>query len=562
MATVSAAMTLSIYGLTRIALDVRQTLTETWEFVGLVANSLLFLLVGLSINAQGLVSHLGFILIAVVIVHLARAASVYTLVPVTVRLFKLPQVSMAERHIMWWGGLKGGLAIAIVLSIPESMPGRELLINLTLGVVLFTLIVNAWSIRPLMQRLRLDRMTGDERLELKQGLSSASAAAAGLLQSYQNAAVLSPALNKKLKHEVEAVFASEAVDDSARDGRREAFLAVIKTESSVLEQLYKSGLLSQYTYLDLRNSVQMEWEHYRAARYQEAFFERPEESVFQKIEVWMLRELREKNWASAWLSNYQRTRLAQAIQRDIAGMIMAQSVIDMLQAREDQHEPLNTRLLAQYQQRLERRQSQLELLRNHFENFFSSVETELFTRAALIQAQNHTNTALQQGDIGVKAYHRISQIIDQQMQRIKALNRDRDTDLMDKIAAVPLFNGLSEQVLARLSAHAHSVSLLAGDIIIGEGDKGDALYIIRKGSAEVRRSVPPGEQTVIGKLGGEEFFGEMALMGNHVRSASVIAVTDMSLLRLTRHDVLLVAEEFAEVRRRLEQVRDHRLAGD
>ncbi|MBL6998450.1 MAG: cation:proton antiporter, partial [Gammaproteobacteria bacterium] len=153
MATVSAAMALSIYGLTRIALDVRQTLTETWEFVGLIANSLLFLLVGLSINAQGLVSHLGLILIVVVIVQLARTASVYTLVPATVRLFKLPRVSLAERHIMWWGGLKGGLAIAIVLSIPESMPGRELLINLTLGVVLFTLIVNAWSIRPLMQRL-------------------------------------------------------------------------------------------------------------------------------------------------------------------------------------------------------------------------------------------------------------------------------------------------------------------------------------------------------------------------------------------------------------------------
>ncbi|MBL4762319.1 MAG: cation:proton antiporter, partial [Gammaproteobacteria bacterium] len=90
MATVFAAIVLNVYGLTRISGDVKPILNETWEFVGLVANSFLFLLVGLSIDASSLITSSGLILVVVCIVLLARAATVYTLLPITTRLFKLP----------------------------------------------------------------------------------------------------------------------------------------------------------------------------------------------------------------------------------------------------------------------------------------------------------------------------------------------------------------------------------------------------------------------------------------------------------------------------------------
>ena len=109
IATVSSALALSIYGMTRIPVNVKPILLETWEFFGLVANSLLFLMLGLSIDLESLLNDVNLIMITVVIVLLARAAGVYSLVPVTTKLFRLPAVSMAERHIMWWGGLKGCL---------------------------------------------------------------------------------------------------------------------------------------------------------------------------------------------------------------------------------------------------------------------------------------------------------------------------------------------------------------------------------------------------------------------------------------------------------------------
>ena len=133
----------------------------------------MFLFVGLLVDLGSLLNAIGLILFAVLLVQVSRASMVYSLVPLTEKLFKLPHVTLGERHIMFWGGLKGGLAIAIVLSLPVDLPGRELLINLTLGVVLFTLLVNAPTIKPLIQSLGIDKLSDDERAELKRGLGGA-----------------------------------------------------------------------------------------------------------------------------------------------------------------------------------------------------------------------------------------------------------------------------------------------------------------------------------------------------------------------------------------------------
>ena len=77
--------------------------------IALVCNSLLFLLVGISMNLFQLIDRIDAIFIAILLVLVARAATVYTMVPATIRLFKLPHVSLGERHIMWRRGLKGGV---------------------------------------------------------------------------------------------------------------------------------------------------------------------------------------------------------------------------------------------------------------------------------------------------------------------------------------------------------------------------------------------------------------------------------------------------------------------
>jgi CPA1 family monovalent cation:H+ antiporter len=543
MATVTASLSLSIYGLTRIPTQVRPVLTETWEFIGLVANSLLFLLVGLSIDLQNLVQHAALILLAVVVVQLARAVSVYSMTPATTRLFRLPRVSMAECHIMWWGGLKGGLAIAIVLSIPETLAGRELLISLTLGVVLFTLLVNAWSIRPLMSRLGLDRLNADEESELDFAIHHASRESADLIASYNELGVVSDTIARKIRKDSTSKLGAPDRHASDQRDRRKAELAARHIEAETVEQLYRQGLISQYTLMDLRNSLQLGSDNHNGDK---------TPNIFQRIEMRILKSLREKNWAARLLARYQQRRLAFIIQRNIASALMARNVIQRLAQRDDLAPNARDTTLQQYEQHYAKRQQRLETLRNDFQDSFKRIEKVIFQRAALFTALATAEQDLHHGEIGVKAYNRVNERIKAKIEALDQNVASGELDVSQAIAATPLFGGLSEHALKQLARHAQSVNFLRGDIIIGEREKGDALYIVLHGQATASVG-PPGAQRQLGSIEQGDFFGEMALLGEHVRTATVTANSAMTLLRLTRRDVLEAAQHNQEIQEELER---------
>lgn len=97
----------------------------------------------------------------------------------------------------------------------------------------------------------------------------------------------------------------------------------------------------------------------------------------------------------------------------------------------------------------------------------------------------------------------------------------------DALAHVPLFAGLSKRHLRRIAEHTDEVAIGAGDTIVAEGERGGAFYVILEGEARVIR----GGRTVA-RLGATDFFGEMALLDDQPRNATVIATTPLRALRL------------------------------
>lgn len=156
LATVSAAMTLGHLGRVRgwIYSDgSERLLTDLWEFLAFTANAALFLLMGLTVHIAGLTKYPVSVLVGITAALAGRAVVAYGFGAVLSR-WGFP-LGLAETHVIFWGGLRGAVALAAALSLPAEFPFREQLLAMTYGAVLFTLLVQGLTIAPVVRRLGL-----------------------------------------------------------------------------------------------------------------------------------------------------------------------------------------------------------------------------------------------------------------------------------------------------------------------------------------------------------------------------------------------------------------------
>ncbi len=129
----------------------RAEVVAFWEYIAFVVNSLVFLLIGIRLAHNPFSTVLLPALAAILLVLLGRAVAVYGCCLFFVR--SRWKVSLAQQHILVWGGLRGALALALALGLPADMPGREALITVTFSVVAFSVIVQGLTITPLLKKL-------------------------------------------------------------------------------------------------------------------------------------------------------------------------------------------------------------------------------------------------------------------------------------------------------------------------------------------------------------------------------------------------------------------------
>jgi CRP/FNR family cyclic AMP-dependent transcriptional regulator len=104
------------------------------------------------------------------------------------------------------------------------------------------------------------------------------------------------------------------------------------------------------------------------------------------------------------------------------------------------------------------------------------------------------------------------------------------------LRSVPLFASLAEEPLRMLTTVVTRRSVTRGTIIMAAGDPTDSLYIVLSGRLKVMMSDEDGKEVILSILGPGEFFGEMGLIDDAPRSASVVAIEACELLAINRRD--------------------------
>ena len=116
------------------------------------------------------------------------------------------------------------------------------------------------------------------------------------------------------------------------------------------------------------------------------------------------------------------------------------------------------------------------------------------------------------------------------------------------LAQVPLFAGLSKRHLRHVAQLAEPVRYHAGRTIVEEGFRGGGFFVILEGSAKVVRA--PGGR-VVAQLGPGSYFGELAVIDDRPRTASVISTAPMLTARLSRTDFRKLVRQEPEVALRI-----------
>lgn len=197
IAVVIAGLVIGNSGFNQISASIKVTLLNFWEYAGFGVNTFIFLLVGVEVEFSVLWATLSSAMLAILGYQFGRIFSIYPLLYL-LRFFDRP-LPLKWQHVLIFGNVKGSLSMALALSLPFTLPGREDVITLIFSTVLVSLVGQGLSLPWLVKQLNLNKVSPQkEKIESLQLTLIASKAAQQELNSLFESGSLPKSLYEEL----------------------------------------------------------------------------------------------------------------------------------------------------------------------------------------------------------------------------------------------------------------------------------------------------------------------------------------------------------------------------
>jgi len=254
IATVSAGMICGNYG-ARIGMSPSTWIAvETfWEYIAFALNSIVFLLIGLEVQFQSLINSWQPILVAYLVVTGGRAMVIFG---VSALLRKTRErFPFKWSVILTWGGLRGGLPMVLALSLPMDFPHRDLLVSMTFGVVILSILVHGLTMSPLLRWIGIVREQPElAEYELIRGKLQAARAAMERIGQMSRIHFANPEVLPHLREEYEQKVARDRESLDKLPIKKQQLYAeekqwirrhLLQVEKTAVIDAFHSGLMSQ-----------------------------------------------------------------------------------------------------------------------------------------------------------------------------------------------------------------------------------------------------------------------------------------------------------------------------
>lgn len=229
------------------------SVTDFWEYVAFVMNSIVFLLIGNEVSITALMEHWRAVLIAWLAVLVSRFVSVHMLLPAA-SLFGRA-IPMSWANVFTWGGIRGSISMVLALSLPKDFPHRETILAMTFGVVILTLFLQGLTIQTLLKWLGIVGKVEEDRTKHERLLAIIRSRSAGLsgLRSMRDTRLVPPSVAEKLEREYSALIQEAEKDiidlhvDSGRFVEEETLRArrrLLNIEKESIRGSFRRGLIS------------------------------------------------------------------------------------------------------------------------------------------------------------------------------------------------------------------------------------------------------------------------------------------------------------------------------
>ncbi|MCB2226030.1 MAG: Na+/H+ antiporter [Desulfarculaceae bacterium] len=227
-----------------------------WEYVAFALNSIVFLLIGLELNLDALFSSWKVILVAYLAVTMGRGLIIFAVSGLLAKTRE--RLPWSWSVVLTWGGLRGALPMVLVLSLPLDFPHRDLLVTMTFGVVLISIMVNGTTVSPLLRWLGI--VQGREHraaYEFTRGKLQAASAALEELDRMSHVHFLQEEVRDCLREEYQKRMEEEQVQIGELDLDHEAIEAdefkwahrhLLLTEKNHVIDSFQQGIIGQDVY--------------------------------------------------------------------------------------------------------------------------------------------------------------------------------------------------------------------------------------------------------------------------------------------------------------------------
>ena len=565
MAVVTSALVIASRGKTIITPSEWDNLHESWGQIGFWANSIIFILVGMAVpSIMSDFSGHDFKLLTILIItaFLARALVLFILMPFFSKFKVFEPVGKAYSTVMLWGGLRGAVSLALALAILENdkfSPVTQRYTGiLVTGFVLFTLFINAPTIRFVISFFKLDKLsTINLALKERSQIIALGEVTQQLKlqhndledQSGQNVCSAYEKRFHKLKEEAGQQYPLSD-DEWVVTGLK----ILTSNETQYYKKLFDQGFLSTDIYRNIMINMENLSDSLRQNHASDYLIESSRQLRYNfrfKIAV----RLHRKFNYSALLSKLLASRLEYLTNAQHALRYLNDTVLPGL------HKIVSPSSISGIEATLSLRRNstkrQLESLTKQYPAYAKLLEESCLQSAALRMEKYHYMQLKSDGILSSEAFAHLRNELHERNDKILSMpNLDLKLSPQELIPKVPLFKDIPAAQQAKLANYLKPALALPDEVLINKGDEALSMYFISSGAVEVNL----GTKKIL--LGSGDFFGEIALITSDKRNASVKACGFCDLLILSTKDFTKFMDENPQVKSTIQNIAQQRLKKD